>query len=103
MSSVVIEMATPMPGSPSGAPVPVIQSLGTQTETIASSGTSQATTIKLRRTGDIAVVTNNGTDVVWVNLGAAPTANSNAKHLVLGNTTREFSGQAGDKVAIKNA
>ena len=72
------------------------------TQTITTSGTSQASTIEATQ-GDQCEVTASGGDV-FIAFGAAPTAASNSGYLIPNGATKYYGNlKPGDKVAVIDA
>lgn len=97
MAQVVVEFAA--------APVnhlQVVAAKGHLVQELTSGLSSTATTIEAR-VGDVAVISNNGAEDVWVSFGATPTAAVGSGHFVMAGTVREFGGlEDGDKCAAIN-
>lgn len=70
-------------------------------QTIASSGTSQASSITSTGRSRFCSVTALG--AVWVAIGPAPVAQSGTGYLLPSGTTKDFSIDAGDKIAVMDA
>ncbi len=86
MSQVIIEIGTvPVMGRGEAFPG---GDVNTKTEEVTSSATSQATTI-LGGEGEVCLVSNIGTDVIWVRFGG--TASVANDHVVPADTSRAFS------------
>ena len=69
---------------------------------MASSTSSQQTTITSRR-GDVAQIVNNGPDDIWVTFGPNPIAGIAATHFIPTDTVREFGPlEENDRAAIIN-
>lgn len=101
MSQVIIEFGEVAPSSP-GQDSPVLHHAVTSEE-ITSSGTSQATTASATSDNSIASIVNIGSDVIWVSIGASPTAAVGAKSVIAANERRDFGGlQKGHVVAVIN-
>ena len=83
-----------------GGSMPVANSLVKNTETITSSGISQASTdVAVAPQTEFWIITVSG-GPVWVHFAAAPVAVVGTEWLILDGQTREFSCTAGDKVAV---
>lgn len=101
MSQVIVEFGRG-PMNTEAGPAPVFAAKGSIAEEITSSGTSQATTATAK-TGDIAVVINNGDEHIWVQFSDDPTADVEADHFIMAGTTRDFGPLSiGDKAAVVN-
>lgn len=85
MAQVIVEFG-PAPLADAGRS-PVFIAVGHKVEEVTSSGTAASTTITANE-GDIAIVTNPGTGLIWVRFDG--TAAVNAGHPVAAASTREF-------------
>ncbi len=78
----------------------VFTAINHQVEEVTSSGTSAATAI-VSAVGDVAKVTNNGPEDVWVLFAATPTAVVGSGHFLISGATDQFGGvSVGDKCAM---
>lgn len=101
MSQVIIQMGE-VPTHSVGGSAPVMVASTVRSEEITSSGTAQATTLEARK-GDCVTIKNNGSQAIWADIGASPTAAVETLVCIMPNGVDSFSGlAAGDKVSIIN-
>jgi hypothetical protein len=80
---------------------PLAQAVPALSQTITTSGTSQATDI-VSRNGGVCTITASGNNV-WAAFGPSPTAAPNTHQLILSGQTRDFALGPGKRVAVIDA
>ena len=89
MSQVIVEFGRANAAQPGRSSDASVYDPFPQSEEITSSGTSQATTMTADA-HDVAIVINNGTDAIWVDFAASPTAAVGTTVFIAPNTQRDF-------------